>query len=93
MDTLPSRHQQLYENSNNFMISSAVDGSYISPSLKLVENSTASAGTFTISDLGNRQGYAISTGQNGFLGITSIGTVIQGSQKKGYLVSSVTYRS
>ena len=61
------------KNSNEFMISAAVNGAYMSQSLKLGGDSTASAGTFKITDLGNGNGYAVSTGQNVFLGISSNG--------------------
>jgi phospholipase C len=82
------------KNSVEFMISAAVDGRYISPSLKFSPgNSKTSAGTFTITDLGNGQGYAISAGKNGFLGISSCGAVEEATVKNGFSVFSVTYHT
>ena len=73
------------QNSNEFLISSAVDGRYISgaPSLTLIK-SKASAGTFTFNDLGNGKGYAVSAGNSG---------VFHPSANQGWSIFSVTYHS
>jgi phospholipase C len=81
------------QNTDEFMISSAVNGEYLSQSLKLGGNTTNDAGIFFIDDMRNGKGYSIYTGNGKYLGISSKGTITHSSQEKGFAIFSVTYKS
>jgi phospholipase C len=83
-------HQQI-SGGKGFVFSSAVDQSYIGSGLTLVADQSA-ATVFTVGDLGNGAGYALSS-PNGYLTISTSGTVGLQSGVAGFSVFSVTYSS
>ena len=76
--------------SNQFSISSAIDGSYLTTSLKFT-NSSSSAETFTITYLGGGSGYSLETSNNTYITISSSSLSITSiAPSAGFLVFSVT---
>jgi phospholipase C len=84
-------HQVGDQTGNSFIISSAVDGQYIAY-LQGLTPSADLAQTYSISDLGNGQGYTLQTGSL-FLEIDSDGLVLDTTGGQGFSIFSVTYHS
>jgi phospholipase C len=80
---------QLASGGKDFVLSSAVDRSFIGDGMTLVANQTA-ATRFTVGDLGNGAGHAFSTA-SGSLMITSNGQMGVKSGVVGFSIFSVTY--
>jgi len=80
------------EGAGKFVISSAVDGRYITGNLSL-NTAKASAETYTIEDMGNGQGYSFMAGNRNYLSIGSTGKLGVSDKPNGFQVFSVTYQS
>jgi phospholipase C len=82
---------QLASGGKEFAFSSAVDGTFIGSGMALVANQSA-ATVFTVGDLGNGAGYALSTA-NQYLTVANDGSVGLAGSAAGFSVFSVTYSS
>jgi phospholipase C len=82
---------QLASGGKDFVFSSASNATFIGSGMVLVEDQS-DATVFTIGDLGNGAGYAFST-PNGYLSISTGGTVGLQSGVVGFSAFSVTYSS
>jgi phospholipase C len=80
------------EGSGTFFITSAVDGRYIADHTSL-DNAESGAETFTITDLGNGNGYSLLKENGKYLSIETDGTIGIYSTPSGFKVYSVTYQS
>ena len=75
-----------------FTISSALDGRYVKSDTSL-GNGVSGAETYTITDLGNGQGYTLVIENGEYLSIDSNGVVSITGTQQGFQVYSVTYLS
>lgn len=85
-------HQVGDQTGNSFIISSAVDGRYISYLQGLTDDEDL-AEMYTITDLGNGKGYSLKPSGLLCLNIERNGGILTTLQHKGFSVFSVTYHS
>jgi len=83
-------HRVGEEDGDRFVISSAVDGRYVSY-LQGLTSWKWLAETYSITDLGNGKGYNLRPSGVLSLGVSSLGDVFQTRRRDGFQVFSVTY--
>lgn len=80
------------DGSGTFLITSAADGRYIADHTSL-DKAAKGAETYTITDLGNGQGYSLAKENGKYLSIGVDGTIGIYGNPSGFQVFSVTYQS